>query len=49
MNLSDKNADASYPKGVVPGTRAEGRPVRRNAQRADAVLVSKENRHPRSF
>lgn len=49
MNLLDKHADASYPKGVVPWTRTEGRPVRWNAQRADAVLVSKQNRDPRSF
>lgn len=41
--------DVSYPEGVVPGTRTEGRPVGGNAQSADAVLVPKQDRDPSSF
>lgn len=39
----------TYPKSVVPGTCAEGRSIRGNAQRTDTVLMSKKNRDPCSF
>lgn len=38
-----------YPKSVVPGTCAEGRSIRGNAQCTDTVLMSKKNRDPCSF
>lgn len=41
--------DVSYPKSVVPGTCAEGRPIRGNTQGTDAVLMSEQNRDPCSF
>lgn len=41
--------DASYPKSVVPGTCAEGRPIWWNAQCTDTILMSKQNRDPCPF
>lgn len=42
-SVETRTTDVSYPKSVVPGTRAEGRPIWRNAQGTDPVLMAKQN------
>lgn len=45
----ERNTKTSYPQSVVPGSCAEGRPIRRDTQCADTVLMSKQNGDPCSF